>query len=84
MKHYKVPVSKGNDFFNASLLRGGGYTVGKKGHEIKYFSFEEALDALIQMETPYWRRPNEKGNWGIVKGISWTTKSSFELNLENK
>lgn len=82
--YYLVPVSKGNDIFDGSLMRNGQFTVGEKGNETKYSSFEEALNALVQMETPYWRRPNEKGSWGIVKGKYWTRKSNIELNLKEE
>ena len=84
VRYFLVPVSKGNDVFNASLFHNGFITVGKKGNEVKYSTFEEALNALIQMDSPYWRRPNEKGNWGIVKGEYWVRKSNVELNLEEK
>lgn len=49
----------------------GYFTVGPKGAEEKHDSFDAALEALNQMATPRWRRPNAAGNWGIVSGCSW-------------
>jgi hypothetical protein len=66
-----VPVARDGSIFNPSLLRGGLYQIGAKGEEQHFTSFSEALSALNAMTVPRWRRPNEKGHWGIVTGIAW-------------
>lgn len=68
----RVPVAADGTTFGPNLSRRGYYTVGAKGSEEKYASFDAALDALNRMEKPRWRRPNFAGNWGIVSGCSWT------------
>ena len=67
-----VPVAADGTTFVPNLSRRGYYTVGAKGSEKKYSSFDAALDALNRMDKPRWRRPNPAGNWGIVSGCSWT------------
>lgn len=67
----RVPVAADGTTFNLGLARRGYFTVGAKGAEEKYGSFDAALEALKQMDTPRWRRPNAAGNWGIVSGCSW-------------
>lgn len=66
-----VPVAGDGSIFGPELLRNGHFTVGGKGSEVQYDSFEAALTALHRMETPRWRRPNAAGNWGIVSGRDW-------------
>ncbi len=39
-----------------------------KGAERYVIEFGEALSELKEMPRPCWRRPNEKGSWGIVSG----------------
>lgn len=56
-------------FDPVTCLRAGGYWVGAKGSEQKYESFADALAALRSMDVPRWRRPNRRGNWGIVTGV---------------
>lgn len=68
-----IPIDRRGDAFDpASCLRAGGYWVGAKGDERKYESFAAALAALRTMDVPRWRRPNHRGNWGIVTGIRWS------------
>ncbi|SFQ78273.1 3'-5' exonuclease [Donghicola eburneus] len=67
-----VPVAGDGSTFGPELVRKGRYTVGAKGAEEQYDSFDAALAALRQMDTPRWRRPNAAGNWGIVTGRNWT------------
>ena len=67
----RVPVAADGTTFNPDLVRRGYFTVGAKGAEEKHDSFDVALEALIRMDTPRWRRPNAAGNWGIVSGRSW-------------
>lgn len=68
----RVPVAADGTTFGPDLSRRGYYTVGEKGSEEKYASFDAALGALNRMDKPRWRRPNPAGNWGIVSGCSWT------------
>lgn len=66
-----VPVARDGSTFNPSLARSGVYKIGAKGHEQDFSSFENALAALNTMPVPRWRRPNDKGHWGIVSGVAW-------------
>lgn len=66
-----VPVARDGSIFNPGLLRGGVYQIGAKGEEQHFTAFTEALVALNAMPVPRWRRPNEKGHWGIVSGVAW-------------
>lgn len=66
-----VPVASDGTWFGPHLLRAGQFTVGEKGGEQRLDSFEQALSALAAMDVPRWRRPNAKGNWGIVSGTRW-------------
>jgi len=77
-----VPVAKDGTWFSPGLKRLSGYTIGAKGEEIVVEDYQEALKRLRQMSRPHWRRPNPKGNWGIVTGIQW--KSVSELMRETK
>jgi hypothetical protein len=49
----------------------GIYTVGEKGAEIKFESYDDALVYLARMKVAKWRRPNKAGNWGIVSAVKW-------------
>ncbi len=66
-----VPVANDNSYFHPRLARGGQFTIGAKGEEVQYGTYEEALAELQKMATPRWRRPNGAGNWGIVSGRDW-------------
>ena len=66
-----VPVARDGSMFTRSLSRGGIYTVGPKGAERRFDSYEQALAFLRNAPTAHWRRPNSEGNWGIVAGINW-------------
>lgn len=66
-----VPVAGDGSLFHPGLVRGDKFTIGAKGEEVQWATFEEALGALQKMVTPRWRRPNEAGNWGIVSGRDW-------------
>ena len=74
-----VPVSRDGSAFHPGLQRGGKYPIGEKGSEIQIDGFGEALAALQRMSTPYWRRPNLAGNWGIVAGVRWVRLDSSDL-----
>lgn len=64
-----VPVSKDGSTFTPSCGSGGRYTIGEKGAEQKYDSYDDALTALQHMPTPRWRRPAPSGVPSIVTGI---------------
>jgi hypothetical protein len=66
-----VPIAADGSFFHPGLARSGKFTIGAKGEETSYPTFEEALVALQKMATARWRRPNDAGNWGIVSGRDW-------------
>ena len=66
-----VPVARDGSIFHPGLKRPSGFIIGKKGDESHIDDFDEALALLQSMPTPYWRRPNDKGVPGIVKGMRW-------------
>lgn len=66
-----VPVARDGSMFTPDLMRNGAYRIGEKGAEEDLASYDEALSRLNAMPVPRWRRPNEKGLWGIVSGVSW-------------
>jgi len=74
-----VPVARDGSVFAPGLRRGGSFTVGAKGFEEHLEDFDEALQFLQTMKTPYWRRPNAAGHWGIVRGIRWARLSETEI-----
>lgn len=76
-----VPVARDGSVFHPGLARGAGYAVGPKGAERQIEDFDAALKALQRMRTPYWRRPNDAGNWGVVRGMRWERLSSTELTV---
>lgn len=73
-----VPVSKDGAWFGPHLLRAGEFTIGAKGEEVRTDDFHQALNALRRMKVPRWRRPNAKGNWGIVSGVRWQRLSECD------
>lgn len=66
-----VPKAKDGSIFSPKLKSAGGFTVGRKGDERKIADYAQALAYLRAQPSAYWRRPNEKGNWGIVTGVRW-------------
>lgn len=67
-----VPVAKDGSLFSPEICNNKGlYTVGDKGNEQKFRNFQEALDYLKSMPVAKWRRPNVKGNFGIVTAVDW-------------
>lgn len=66
-----VPVARDGSMFTPDLLRNGFYRIGAKGAEEDVADFHAALARLNAMPVPRWRRPNEKGLWGIVSGVAW-------------
>src|SRR4029079_19666173 len=78
-----VPVARDGSWFDPISCRNArGYMIGPKRAEEPVDDYQEAVARLSQMSTPYWRRPNEHGNWGIVSGISWQRKVRSELAVE--
>jgi hypothetical protein len=75
-----VPVSRDGSVFHPGLQRGGKYPIGEKGAEIQIEGFDEALAVLQRMSTPYWRRPNAAGNWGVVAGVRWARLDVSDLD----
>jgi hypothetical protein len=67
----QVPFARDGSCFHLGLKRNGTYTVGEKTAERHYENFEDALCHLRQMTVAAWRRPNPKGNWGVVASIRW-------------
>lgn len=69
----KVPFASDGSCFNPNLRRSRAktFTVGQKGHEVTFNTFEAALAHLKGMDTAQWRRPNSKGNWGRVSAVRW-------------
>ncbi len=66
-----VPVARDGSLFTPDLMRNGTYQIGAKGEEENVSNFFDALARLNSMAVPRWRRPNEKGLWGIVSGVAW-------------
>jgi hypothetical protein len=66
-----VPRASDGTIFHPALRRRNGYTIGKKGVESTFEDFDDALNALSAMPEARWRRPNQQGNWGIVRAKEW-------------
>lgn len=66
-----VPVARDGSVFHPGIDRKGRYTIGPKGDERQFDDYEQALEELQRMPSPFWRRPNEKGAYGIVRGVRW-------------
>lgn len=66
-----VPVARDGSWFSPRLHRSAGFTIGAKGEEFVVATYPEALKQLRDMAVPRWRRPNSRGNWGIVSGAQW-------------
>ena len=80
-----VPVSKDGSWFDpASCRNKRGYSIGPKGAEDDVEDYREALDRLARMPTPFWRRPNSVGNWGLVAGVSWQRRSVSDLRMPSE
>lgn len=67
----RVPIARDGSVFSSECGRNGVFTVGEKGDERRFDNFHEALAYLKSMPTAKWRRPNAKGNWGIVSAVKW-------------
>lgn len=68
-----VPYAEDGSCFNPTLRRpkAGTFTVGDKGNEVAFQTFDEALAYLKTMNLAQWRRPNSAGNWGRVTAVRW-------------
>lgn len=75
----RVPVASDGTIFHPALRRRNGYMIGEKGSEQVVDQYNDALSVLYNMREPRWRRPNPKGNWGIVKGTNWAFINREEL-----
>jgi hypothetical protein len=62
----------GSQFDPITCRRLRGYRVGTKKRSWNILDFSEAVAALKVMSEPRWWRPNQKGDWGLVTGVSWT------------
>lgn len=75
-----VPVAKDGTWFSPGLFR-GGYRIGPKGEERVVADYIDAVRNLNEMTSPCWRRPNAKGNWGIVTGVAWMSSRDLKNEL---
>lgn len=68
-----VPFAADGTCFNPTLRcpESGKYTVGESGKELTFDDFTAALNHIMMMYTPRWRRPNAAGDWEIVSTIKW-------------
>lgn len=77
-----VPQAKDGSVFSVQCRQGSGFKIGKKGEEIYYENYMDALKALAQMKKAYWRRPSPKSAVpGIVSAATWVKKARNELGL---
>jgi len=69
----EVPFASDGTCFHPGLAspRDGTFRVGEKGAELRFDSFEEALEHLKKMPVAKWRRPNDAGNPGLVSAVQW-------------
>jgi hypothetical protein len=75
----KIPYARdGSSFCRDGCNRNGYFTVGEKGSEQRFANYSAALEYLKRMPTAKWRRPNPKGNWGIVSAIGWKDAPSLQ------
>jgi hypothetical protein len=70
-----VPVAKDGTYFHPGLMCNGVFTVGDKLMERKFSDFNEALAYLKSQPQARWRRPNSKGNRGIVTAAAWEDRN---------
>lgn len=74
-----VPVAKDGSWFSLGLARATGFTVGAKGSEKVFAEYHDALRELRIMDAARWRRPNSKGNWGIVTAVRWESPDRLAI-----
>lgn len=75
-----VPQAQDGTIFHPGLTRNGEFSVGAKAGEKRFSEYEAALDHLQKLAYPAWRRPNPRGNWGIVRAVSWLRMTQREMN----
>ena len=66
-----LPIAADGTSFGPHLYRAGGFKVGPKSAERKVADFQDAVAYLKSLPKAYWRRPNSRGNWGIVTEVAW-------------
>lgn len=54
-------------FFLPKCRARSGYKVGQKGEEKLFTDYWTALECLVSMQPPRFRRPNTENNFGIVR-----------------
>lgn len=74
-----VPVARDGSWFGPDCRVAGRFTIGAKGAEQKYTDYFAALEALVRMPTPRWRRRNVNGIPGIVAGVRFDRMSRVDL-----
>lgn len=74
-----VPVARDGSIFHPGLHRNGVYTIGPRDTPAQIEDFDEALVALQHADVASWRRPNLKGNWGLVSAVEWRRMDRAEL-----
>ena len=75
-----VPVARDGTWFSPGCRSGGRYTIGTKGCETKHTDYFVALEALLKMPTPHWRRKNGNGSPGIVAGVRFDRLRRAEID----
>ena len=86
----KVPFYVEGDgnktFFLPACRNKKGYTVGPKGKEELFTDYWTALNRLLELVPPRFRRPNPQGNFGIVTcapdAIEEVSRSFLEEELK--
>jgi len=76
-----VPVTKDGTWFSPEHKRSARYWIGSGDNQETFDSYLDALERLITLETPKWRRPGEKGRSRIATGVTWARKTMAELGL---
>tara|TARA_B100002003_G_C14081817_1_gene520421 strand:+ start:104 stop:979 length:876 start_codon:yes stop_codon:yes gene_type:complete len=76
---FYVPVAKDGTYFSSKCRMTRGYKIGEKGAERYIESFIDARNELLYMPLAKWRRPNDKGNFGVVTAVEWTFISKDEV-----
>lgn len=72
-----VPKAKDGSVFARDTCNNKGiYTVGNKGDEQKFRSFQDALHYLQTMPVARWRRKNINGTPGIVTAVDWVASET--------
>lgn len=74
-----VPVARDGSWFGPDCRVSGRFTIGAKGAEEKHTDYFTALEALVRMPTPRWRRPNANGIPGIVTGLRFDRMRRADL-----